>query len=43
MNPAFDGVITTGAWPYVTAAYVISIAAIGGYCLRLYLTARSER
>ena len=30
MNPAFDGVITTGAWPYVTAAYVLSVAVIGG-------------
>jgi hypothetical protein len=42
MNPAFDGVITTGAWPYVTAAYVISIVVIGGYCLRVYLGSRSE-
>lgn len=35
MNPAYDGVIATGAWPFVLAAYTVTAVALVLYTVRV--------
>jgi len=41
MSP-FDGIIRSGAWPFVGAAYGLTAAVLLGYALHLYLSWRKR-
>ncbi len=40
MSPAYDGVIATGAWPFVIAAYAATALALSLYAVRVVRLAR---
>jgi hypothetical protein len=40
MNPAYDGVIATGAWPFVISAYAATALALTLYAVRVVRLAR---
>jgi hypothetical protein len=40
MNPAYDGVIATGAWPFVIAAYTATAVVLSLYTVRVLRLAR---
>lgn len=41
MSP-FDGIIRSGAWPYVAGAYGLTAVVLGGYFLYLYTSWRKR-
>jgi hypothetical protein len=41
MNPAYDGVIATGAWPFVIAAYTATAVVLTLYAVRVVRLART--
>lgn len=42
MNLAYDGVIATGAWPFVVAAYAVTAAVLSLYAVRLVRSGRAQ-